>query len=77
MSIFFIHFSDSPQLSGCGVFCVDSSDGWLISGEKTSVNGTEEEPSLLEAWKKYRLVLNRVNTTKVSNIERLAVPTIK
>ncbi|EFH7717708.1 hypothetical protein GJ313_17475 [Escherichia coli] len=24
---------------------------------------TEEENSLLEAWKKYRVLLNRVNTT--------------
>ncbi|HAH6912857.1 TPA: tail fiber assembly protein [Escherichia coli] len=30
---------------------------------------TEEENSLLEAWKKYRVLLNRVNTTTAPDIE--------
>ncbi len=30
---------------------------------------TEEETSLLEAWKKYRVLLNRVNTTTAPDIE--------
>ncbi|EKO9431610.1 tail fiber assembly protein, partial [Escherichia coli] len=50
---------------------------WYVQTVVELEIATEEEPSLLEAWKKYRLLLNRVNTTKVSNIERLAVPTIK
>ncbi|EET3540116.1 tail fiber assembly protein [Escherichia coli] len=30
---------------------------------------TEEENSLLEAWKKYRVLLNRVDTSTVPDIE--------
>ncbi len=35
---------------------------------------TEEEISLLEAWKKYRVLLNRVNTTTAPDIEWPVAP---
>ncbi|EFA5484716.1 tail fiber assembly protein [Shigella sonnei] len=35
---------------------------------------TEEETSLLEVWKKYRVLLNRVNTSVVPDIEWPALP---
>mgnify|MGYP002511809238 CR=1 FL=1 len=35
---------------------------------------TEEETSLLEAWKKYRVLLNRVNTTTAPDIEWPVAP---
>ena len=35
---------------------------------------TEEENSLLEAWKKYRVLLNRVNTTTAPDIEWPVAP---
>ncbi|WP_172903417.1 tail fiber assembly protein, partial [Escherichia coli] len=38
---------------------------------------TEEEISLLEAWKKYRVLLNRVDTSTVQNIEWPTVPIIE
>ncbi|WP_173571477.1 tail fiber assembly protein, partial [Escherichia coli] len=38
---------------------------------------TEEEISLLEAWKKYRVLLNRVNTTTAPDIEWPAVPVME
>ncbi|MGP4145339.1 tail fiber assembly protein, partial [Escherichia coli] len=38
---------------------------------------TEEEISLLEAWKKYRVLLNRVNTTTAPDIEWPTVPIIE
>ncbi|EFI5350798.1 DUF1983 domain-containing protein [Escherichia coli] len=38
---------------------------------------TEEETSLLEAWKKYRVLLNRVNTTTAPDIEWPTVPIIE
>ncbi|EFN3084701.1 tail fiber assembly protein, partial [Escherichia coli] len=33
-----------------------------------------EETPLLEAWKKYRVLLNRVDTSTAPDIERLALP---
>ncbi len=38
---------------------------------------TEEENSLLEARKKYRVLLNRVNTTTAPDIEWPTVPIIE
>ena len=38
---------------------------------------TEEENSLLEAWKKYRVLLNRVNTTTAPDIEWPTGPIIE
>ena len=38
---------------------------------------TEEETLLLEAWKKYRVLLNRVNTTTAPDIEWPTVPIIE
>ena len=38
---------------------------------------TEEEISLLEAWKKYRVLLNRVNTTTAPDIEWPTVPVME
>ncbi|EPS5303578.1 tail fiber assembly protein, partial [Escherichia coli] len=35
---------------------------------------TEEEISLLEAWKKYRVLLNRVGTSTAQDIEWPALP---
>ncbi|MBB8912045.1 tail fiber assembly protein, partial [Escherichia coli] len=35
---------------------------------------TEEEISLLEAWKKYRVLLNRVDTSTAQDIEWPALP---
>ncbi|EJZ1643711.1 tail fiber assembly protein, partial [Escherichia coli] len=35
---------------------------------------TEEETSLLEAWKKYRVLLNRVDTSVAPDIEWPAAP---
>ncbi|AQV42450.1 tail fiber assembly protein [Escherichia coli] len=35
---------------------------------------TEEETSLLEVWKKYRVLLNRVNTTTAPDIEWPVAP---
>ncbi|HHZ0259655.1 TPA: tail fiber assembly protein [Escherichia coli] len=35
---------------------------------------TEEETSLLEAWKKYRVLLNRVDTSTAQDIEWPALP---
>ena len=35
---------------------------------------TEEETSLLEAWKKYRVLLNRVDTSTAPDIEWPAIP---
>ncbi|MCV2930046.1 tail fiber assembly protein, partial [Escherichia coli] len=35
---------------------------------------TEEEISLLEAWKKYRVLLNRVDTSTAPDIEWPAAP---
>ncbi|AHE58808.1 phage tail protein [Escherichia coli] len=35
---------------------------------------TEEETSLLEAWKKYRVLLNRVDTSVAPDIEWLIQP---
>ena len=35
---------------------------------------TEEERSLLEAWKKYRVLLNRVDTSVAPDIEWLIQP---
>ncbi|EIV8374916.1 tail fiber assembly protein, partial [Escherichia coli] len=35
---------------------------------------TEEENSLLEAWKKYRVLLNRVDTTVAADIEWPVAP---
>ncbi len=35
---------------------------------------TEEEISLLEAWKKYRVLLNRVDTSTSQDIEWPALP---
>ncbi|EOT8305190.1 tail fiber assembly protein, partial [Escherichia coli] len=35
---------------------------------------TEEETSLLEAWKKYRVLLNRVDTSSAPDIEWPASP---
>ncbi len=35
---------------------------------------TEEENSLLEAWKKYRVLLNRVDTSVAPDIEWLIQP---
>ncbi|MCY6826315.1 tail fiber assembly protein, partial [Escherichia coli] len=35
---------------------------------------TEEEISLLEAWKKYRVLLNRVDTSVAPDIEWLIQP---
>uniref|UniRef100_UPI002253CC71 tail fiber assembly protein n=1 Tax=Escherichia coli TaxID=562 RepID=UPI002253CC71 len=35
---------------------------------------TEEETSLLEAWKKYRVLLNRVDTSTAPDIEWPANP---
>ena len=57
---------------------------WLSpAGEFQKWNGTswikdtEEETSLLEAWKKYRVLLNRVNTTTAPDIEWPTVPIIE
>ncbi|HHK9140284.1 TPA: tail fiber assembly protein, partial [Escherichia coli] len=36
---------------------------------------TEEETSLLEAWKKYRVLLNRVDTSVAPDIEWPTSPT--
>ncbi|EFA6329502.1 hypothetical protein E3C62_13755 [Escherichia coli] len=38
---------------------------------------TEEEASLLEAWKKYRVLLNRVDTSTAPDIEWPAVPVME
>ena len=38
---------------------------------------TEEETSLLEAWKKYRVLLNRVDTSTAPDIEWPAVPVME
>ena len=38
---------------------------------------TEEENSLLEAWKKYRVLLNRVDTSTAPDIEWPAVPVME
>ncbi|HAZ3163179.1 TPA: tail fiber assembly protein [Escherichia coli] len=35
---------------------------------------TEEEKSLLAAWKTYRVLLNRVDTSTTPDIERPALP---
>ena len=35
---------------------------------------TKEETSLLEAWKKYRVLLNRVDTSTAQDIEWPALP---
>ncbi|MFK3810831.1 tail fiber assembly protein, partial [Escherichia coli] len=35
---------------------------------------TGEETSLLEAWKKYRVLLNRVDTSTAQDIEWPALP---
>ncbi|EES2368368.1 tail fiber assembly protein [Escherichia coli] len=35
---------------------------------------TEEETSLLEVWKKYRVLLNRVDTSVAPDIEWLIQP---
>uniref|UniRef100_UPI00201CC900 tail fiber assembly protein n=1 Tax=Escherichia coli TaxID=562 RepID=UPI00201CC900 len=35
---------------------------------------TEEETPLLEAWKKYRVLLNRVDTSTAQDIEWPALP---
>ncbi|WP_241367142.1 tail fiber assembly protein, partial [Escherichia coli] len=48
---------------------------WLIVGEKRwAVYATEEETPLLEAWKKYRVLLNRVDTSTAQDIEWPALP---
>ncbi|EJL0263458.1 tail fiber assembly protein, partial [Escherichia coli] len=39
-----------------------------------AVYATEEENSLLEAWKKYRVLLNRVDTSVAPDIEWLIQP---
>lgn len=38
---------------------------------------TKEETSLLEAWKKYRVLLNRVDTSTAPDIEWPAVPVME
>ncbi|NJQ95837.1 tail fiber assembly protein, partial [Escherichia coli] len=38
---------------------------------------TEEETLLLEAWKKYRVLLNRVDTSTAPDIEWPAVPVME
>ena len=38
---------------------------------------TEEETSLLEAWKKYRVLLNRVDTSTAPDIEWPAIPVME
>ncbi|MTD72748.1 phage tail protein [Escherichia coli] len=38
---------------------------------------TEEEASLLAAWKKYRVLLNRVDTSVAPDIEWPAVPVME
>ncbi|OKX02611.1 phage tail protein [Escherichia coli] len=38
---------------------------------------TEEETLLLEAWKKYRVLLNRVDTSVAPDIEWPAVPVME
>ena len=38
---------------------------------------TEEEASLLEAWKKYRVLLNRVDISIAPDIEWHAVPVME
>ncbi|ENE0102916.1 tail fiber assembly protein [Escherichia albertii] len=38
---------------------------------------TEEETSLLEVWKKYRVLLNRVDTSVAPDIEWPAVPVME
>ncbi|EON9774816.1 tail fiber assembly protein, partial [Escherichia coli] len=37
---------------------------------------TEEETSLLEAWKKYRVLLNRVDTSTAPDIEWPVIPEV-
>ena len=37
---------------------------------------TEEETSLLEAWKKYRVLLNRVDTSVAPDIEWPTIPAL-
>ncbi|EEV3342159.1 tail fiber assembly protein [Escherichia coli] len=37
---------------------------------------TEEENSLLEAWKKYRVLLNRVDTSTAPDIEWPVIPEV-
>ncbi|EOJ6244137.1 TPA: tail fiber assembly protein, partial [Escherichia coli] len=39
-----------------------------------AVYATEEENLLLEAWKKYRVLLNRVDTSVAPDIEWLIQP---
>ncbi|WP_137461776.1 tail fiber assembly protein, partial [Escherichia coli] len=39
-----------------------------------AVYATEEETSLREAWKKYRVLLNRVDTSVAPDIEWLIQP---
>ncbi|WP_348833943.1 tail fiber assembly protein, partial [Escherichia coli] len=43
-------------------------DGQLWA-KKMAVNATEEKKSLLAAWKKYRVLLNRVDTSTAPDIE--------
>ncbi|HAJ0382442.1 TPA: hypothetical protein HL416_20690 [Escherichia coli] len=51
---------------------------WLIVGEKRwAVYATEEETTLLEAWKKYRVLLNRVDTSTAPDIEWPTVPVME
>ncbi|HDK9767978.1 TPA: tail fiber assembly protein [Escherichia coli] len=38
---------------------------------------TEEETSLLEVWKKYRVLLNRVDTSVAPDIEWPATPVME
>ena len=63
---------------GCGKpdgFCCvgDGFAAGLVDGQlwakKMAVNATEEKKSLLAAWKKYRVLLNRVDTSTAPDIE--------
>ncbi|MDI0552840.1 tail fiber assembly protein, partial [Escherichia coli] len=38
---------------------------------------TEEETSLLEAWKKYRVLLNRIDTSTAPDIEWPEIPSME
>ncbi|EFU0752417.1 tail fiber assembly protein [Escherichia coli] len=41
----------------------------MVGEKRWAVYATEEETSLLEAWKKYRMLLNRVDTSTAPDIE--------
>ncbi|WP_149002032.1 tail fiber assembly protein, partial [Escherichia coli] len=47
---------------------------WYVQTVVELEIATEEETSLLEVWKKYRVLLNRVNTTTAPDIEWPVAP---